>query len=170
MPFTPLHLGPALLLGLVFTRHLDTLTLLVASVVVDIEPFMVLVLGFNRVAGFRLPVHGFLHSFLGGSIVALLTGVAMLKTVGLMEPLADSLAMERNLGRGTVIFSAFTGVYLHILLDSTLYSDIAPFWPLAVNPLLGKTLAGINAYNFCFITGLAGLALYLRRFLSTRQG
>jgi len=37
MPFTLYHLGPALLLGLLFRRRLDLPTFLVANVVVDLE-------------------------------------------------------------------------------------------------------------------------------------
>jgi len=62
MPFTPYHLGPSSWIGLILFKILDFPTLLVASVVIDIEPFCVFV--FNA----PWPLHGFLHSFLGGSI------------------------------------------------------------------------------------------------------
>ncbi len=66
MPFTPFHLGPALLFGLVLFSYLDFPTFMVANVIVDIEPFMIIALGLD------LPLHGFFHSFLGGVIVSLL--------------------------------------------------------------------------------------------------
>ncbi|MGC9345425.1 MAG: hydrolase, partial [Candidatus Bathyarchaeales archaeon] len=42
MPFTPFHLGPVLLFGLALSTVLDLSTLLIASVIPDVEPFCVL--------------------------------------------------------------------------------------------------------------------------------
>lgn len=42
MPLTPFHLGPALLLGLIFLRYVDFPTFLVANVIVDIEPMFIM--------------------------------------------------------------------------------------------------------------------------------
>ena len=47
MPFTPYHLGPGLFVGLLFLSFIDFPTFLVASVIVDVEPFMVLALNLN---------------------------------------------------------------------------------------------------------------------------
>ena len=48
MPFTPLHLGPALFFGMVLLRYIDLPTFLVANVIVDIEPLVILTLGLHR--------------------------------------------------------------------------------------------------------------------------
>ena len=42
MPFTPFHLGPGLLLGLLLLSYVDLPTFLLASVIVDVEPFLAL--------------------------------------------------------------------------------------------------------------------------------
>ena len=42
MPFTPFHLGPALGFGLPLRNYLHVPTFLVASILVDVEPFVVL--------------------------------------------------------------------------------------------------------------------------------
>jgi len=60
MPFTLFHLGP----GLLLLTYVDFPTFLVASVIVDIEPFLVLTLDLNY------PLHGFLHPFLGGEVLS----------------------------------------------------------------------------------------------------
>ena len=65
MPLTPFHLGPALFLGLIFFRFVNLPSFLAANVVVDLEPFFVLLFGLDY------PLHGFFHSFLGGSLAAL---------------------------------------------------------------------------------------------------
>ncbi|MFW9990322.1 MAG: hypothetical protein ACFFC3_16900, partial [Candidatus Odinarchaeota archaeon] len=63
MPFTPYHLGPGLFIGLLFLSFIDFPTFLIASVIVDIEPFFVLYFNLDY------PYHGFFHSFLGGTII-----------------------------------------------------------------------------------------------------
>ena len=65
MPVTPLHLGPSLWIGLILFKFLDFMSFLLASVIVDVEPFLVMFFGL------RYPLHGFFHSFVGGSIVAI---------------------------------------------------------------------------------------------------
>ena len=81
MPFTPLHLGPALLFGLLFLGFIDFPTFLVANVIVDIEPFLVLALNLNY------PLHGFFHSFLGGTLIAILLAFIMLRIRNRLSPL-----------------------------------------------------------------------------------
>jgi len=51
MPFTPFHLGPALGLGLPLRRYVYVPTFILANVIVDVEPFLVLFLGL------RYPLH-----------------------------------------------------------------------------------------------------------------
>jgi len=41
MPFTPFHLGPGLLLGVLLYRHLDLGTVLAASIAVDLRTVLV---------------------------------------------------------------------------------------------------------------------------------
>lgn len=69
LPLTPFHWGPSSLIGLIFFKIFDFPTLIISSVIVDIEPLYVLM--FNR----SLPIHGFLHTFLGGSILAIPTAI-----------------------------------------------------------------------------------------------
>ena len=71
MPFTPFHWGPGLLIGLSLFSIFDLPALLIASVITDIEPFSVLMLNLSY------PLHGFFHSFLGGSIFAGLISITV---------------------------------------------------------------------------------------------
>ncbi len=67
MPFTPFHFGPTLGFGLSLRGYLHAPTFIIANVIVDVEPFLVLFLGL------RYPLHGYLHTFL----LALVTGLGM---------------------------------------------------------------------------------------------
>ncbi|NHJ12817.1 MAG: hypothetical protein EAX95_04035 [Candidatus Thorarchaeota archaeon] len=66
MPFTPYHLGPAFLIGVIFFPALDVAALLLSSVTIDIEPLAMLMFGIPG------PLHGYLHTFLGATVMAIL--------------------------------------------------------------------------------------------------
>ena len=163
MPFTPFHLGPGLLLGLLLLGYIDFPTFLVASVIVDIEPFLVLTLNLNY------PVHGFLHSFLGGTILAFILAAAMSKVRSTLSPLMSFLKLEQNLSFKSILPAALLGVYLHILLDSPLYPDIRPFFPFDFNPLLNiSTFISFDVYTLCTLSFIAGGIVYAIRLVFRR--
>lgn len=142
MPFTPFHLGPGSL-GIFVRGILDLPTFIVASVIVDLEPLAVILFGLDY------PMHGFFHTFVGGTLVALvLAGAAF-------------LVLRKVLIR-MILLAALVGVWLHILLDAPLYTDMRPFWPIEANPLYGIVSPTI-IYSLCgvaFLVGLAGIAYY----------
>ncbi len=88
MPFTPFHLGPAVLIGFILLRYTDLPTLIVASVLVDLEPLAVLVFGLPG------PLHGFFHSFLGASVAAAVLTWAMLRVREFLKPAYAFLGLE----------------------------------------------------------------------------
>lgn len=155
MPFTPFHLGPALLFGLLTLRFLDFPTFFIASVVLDLEPFAVLVFGLD------CPLHGFFHSFIGGTIVALLLAPVMFRLNSPMRKAMGLLKLQQRSSRVSIMAGAILGVYSHILLDAPLYTDIRPFYPLDFNPLLDVDVRiGLSPFAFCILCFLLGAALY----------
>lgn len=164
MPFTPFHLGPALLFGLVFYSYLDFPTFLIANVIVDIEPFIVLALGLD------LPLHGFFHSFLGGTLVSLILAFAMVRLGKFLKPLISFFHLEQTQRVKNVLTAALSGIYLHIVLDAQLYTDIKPFYPYLVNPLFsGSMSTGFEVYGFCVLSALVGAVLYFYKIIRTRR-
>ena len=87
MPFTPFHWGPGLLFGLLLLGYMDLPTLFVSSVIVDVEPLLVLTLNL------QYPLHGYLHTFLGGTILAFVLALAMSRVRGSLEPLMSFLKL-----------------------------------------------------------------------------
>jgi membrane-bound metal-dependent hydrolase YbcI (DUF457 family) len=168
MPFTPLHLGPALFFGMVLLRYIDLPTFLVANVIVDIEPFLILTLGLHRVDSLGLPLHGLLHTFLGGTFVALLLAFVMTRIRELTASLMKVIGMEQKHSARSIYAAALSGVYLHVLLDSRLYTDIRPFYPFSFNPFLGGMAAAFGVWWFCVVTGLIGVALFVFRLARAR--
>ncbi len=157
MPFTPFHLGPGLLFGLLLFRYLDFSAFLIANVVVDLEPFLVLAFGL------QYPLHGLFHSLMGASLVALVLPVALPRVSGYYELLFSWLRLYQKLSKGRTLLASLLGIYSHVLLDSLLYTDIRPFFPLDVNPfLIGKSISGA-IHSFCIASFVLGMILYVSR-------
>ena len=154
MPLTPFHLGPGLGVGMLFSKYFDIAALLAASVAVDIEPFLVLLFKLNY------PLHGFFHSFLGGTIVAVLVSAAIYYLRDVTRKIMDVFQIGQRSSFKKILWSSIFGVYLHILLDAPLYADIRPFYPFQSNPLYGLFSAG-HIYSFTGISFIIGVAAYV---------
>jgi hypothetical protein len=156
MPFTPFHLGPGLFFGLLLLRFIDFPTFLIANIVVDVEPFLVLVFGLDY------SFHGFFHSFLGGTVVALLLAPVMNRIRGAFSPLMALFQLEQQSSMKSILLASISGVFLHILLDARIYLDIRPLYPLAVNPFFILTaLPGFWEYMFCVWCFFGAVIVYV---------
>lgn len=156
MPFTPLHLGPALAFGLPLKKRIHVPTFILANVILDVEPFLVLVLDV-----YSYPLHGYAHTFL----IATLIGVALaLAVYSLRKPLEGFfrtfklVACEQNLN--SYILAGVSGTSLHVLFDAPLYYDIKPLYPLNVNPFFNPELAPL-IFNVCALLLFTGFTIYI---------
>jgi hypothetical protein len=156
MPFTPFHFGPSSCVALIFVRFINFGAFLFASVIVDIEPLCTLVLNS------KYPLHGFFHSFLGGTIVAVLLSVVFFRFKTTINAILGHFKLAQNSSLSIILFSCLLGVYFHIFLDSFLYTDICPFFPLDINPFYGIISAPLM-YLFCFISFFMGGLFYFMR-------
>jgi membrane-bound metal-dependent hydrolase YbcI (DUF457 family) len=165
MPFTPFHLGPGLFLGLLLLSFLDFPTFLAANVIVDAEPLLVLVFGLDY------PLHGFFHSFLGGTVVALVLALVMNRIRGTISPLLTFFRLEQQSSLRSILLASVSGVYLHILLDAMMYDDIRPLYPLEANPFLVQTaLPGLWEYMFCTWCFFGTVIIYvIKLFINWRK-
>ena len=156
MPFTPFHLGPALCLGLPLREYIHTPTFILANVILDIEPFLVLILGLEY------PLHGYFHTFLLAFFVGIALGYTMQLLEGCLYPLYKMLLLEAygKTGLRPFVLAGVLGTMLHVLLDSPLYSDIRPFYPLTANPLYNPALS-IEVYSLCVWMGILGVVMYV---------
>jgi membrane-bound metal-dependent hydrolase YbcI (DUF457 family) len=156
MPFTPFHLGPGLGLGLPLRRYLHAPTLLLASVIVDVEPFLVLFLGL------RYPLHGYLHTFLFAVPIGLVLGYAMFLLERLLQPLYRIFLLETGNGLSlrSFVVAGGLGTGLHVLLDTPLYAEITPFYPITTNPFHMPSLT-LEIYALCVWMGAFGIVYYL---------
>jgi hypothetical protein len=157
MPFTPLHLGPALAIGLPLRKYVHAPTFIVANVILDIEPLIVLFFGLDY------PLHGYLHTLLLAAAVGLILGYAMFKLERHLKPVYGAVLLEtgNELGVKSFAFAGVSGAMLHVLFDAPLYADIHPFFPVAANPLLSPgVLGGMWVLMLCVWMGIFGVAFY----------
>ncbi len=158
MPFTSYHLGPGLMVGLLFLNFIDFPTFLIASVIVDIEPFIVLFFNLDY------PLHGFFHSFLGGTIVALLLTVVMSRIRKYFSPLMSFFKLKQDVSFKRILVASLSGIYIHILLDSPIYTDIQPFFPLDFNPFYQNiSFSGLLPTMICVWCFMGALIIYMIR-------
>ena len=155
MPFTPFHWGPALFLGLLLFPILDVPSFLIASVAVDIEPFYLMFQDSPY-------LHGFFHSYLGASIIGVLVALIVYALRNVLHGILVAFRLPQGSSFKKVLLASLFGVYFHVFLDSFLYIDIRPFYPLEINPLYGVIQPRI-IYQFCGISFLLGLLPYIYR-------
>ncbi len=154
MPFTPFHFGLSACLALPLNRYIDLPVFVLANVAIDIEPLVVMLFDFSY------PLHGYAHTLLGATIIGIASGVIanyaknpltfVIKTM-LRLPYSNSLKKY--------VFSGVLGTWLHILLDSTLYTDIKPFYPFSGNSLFGIVQSS-TMYKYCAIAFIPAIVLY----------
>jgi len=156
LPFTPFHLGPALVLGLPLRRNMHVPTFVIANIILDVEPFLVLLLGL------KYPLHGYLHTFVGAIVTGVALGYIMYTANRHLRFLWEKLFPEPVAGLDLKAFmvASVSGTLLHVLMDSPLYYDIKPLYPLLINPLYNPSLLSLE-YRVCIFTGIIGLTYYL---------
>jgi membrane-bound metal-dependent hydrolase YbcI (DUF457 family) len=158
MPLTPFHLGPAIVLGLIFLRYVDLPTFLIANVIVDIEPMFIILVNLD------LTHHQFLHTFLGGTFVAIILTWIMKKIRNKLSPLLIVVKIEQKVSMRNILLASLSGIYIHIILDSLMHADIRPFYPLMDNPFLNESILSVlSVYMVCIWSVIGGLIVYALR-------
>jgi membrane-bound metal-dependent hydrolase YbcI (DUF457 family) len=161
MPFTPLHLGPALAFGLPLRRIIHLPTFIVANVILDVEPLLIILLGTP------FPLHGYLHTFLSAVAVGLLLGYVMFKIEKPLKGFYLNVQLEtsKTLPLKAFLTAGVSGAALHVLLDALLYSEMHPFYPLLANPFLEFHLSSLSVTLMCFWLGVFSLFIYVSMFV-----
>ncbi len=154
MPITPFHFGPGAALHALAPRHVSFLAFCAANVVIDVESLYNLV---NR----REPVHAFLHTYIGATLVWL----ALWAAFWLLRRWAGRWFTWRQVALGALL-----GAYSHVVLDSVMHRDIRPLMPFnGGNALQGVVDLGM-LHLACIASALFAL-LWMggRKLLSARS-
>lgn len=163
MPFTPFHMGAALLVKPAAQQHFSLITFGIAQIAMDIEPFIGMVRNSDMLHG---PSHTVLGAIVIGLLVALVSPsicrpilrrynqeVTAYKLCWLSEPPEPT--------RLAIWSGAFGGTLSHIVLDSFIHYDMRPLAPFSdANPIL-NVLSHDGVYQLCLILGLVGCIAWI---------
>ena len=158
MPFTPFHLGPALLIGLLFFPFIDIIIICIASVIIDIEPaYYLFVLN-------KGPVHGIFHTYLMATVVAVILSIILYPIRVYYLRILSIFGLKQETSFRKMLVSSLIGTYSHVFLDMFLYPEMNPLYPLRGNPFL-YALSPITVYGICVISFLIVIPLYIIRLI-----
>ena len=154
MPFTPYHFGPSACIALPLRKYIDIPVFILANVAVDLEPLAVILFDLNY------PLHGYFHTFLVGTVVALVWGLIAYWGKSILQRLMKLFHLSYETNFRKMLLSAILGIWFHILLDGQLYTDIQPFWPLNSNPFF-NLITPKTVRLLCTISFLPAIVLYI---------
>ncbi|HJH28753.1 MAG TPA: hypothetical protein C5S51_03545 [Methanosarcinaceae archaeon] len=158
MPLTPFHIGPGLLIGEVFENKVNLISILFASILIDIRVIYCFFIGCTG------RFHGPMHTFIGATVIALFIAIMVWSLKKPFKKITDIFKIQNSYSSSSIILGSFIGTWLHIILDSFMHSDIIPFWPIKSNFLLGMISNGTN-YLLCTIALIIGLIIVTYRHL-----
>lgn len=107
-------------------------------------------------------LHGFFHSYLGASIIGVLVALIVYALRSVLHEILVAFRLPQKSSFKKILLTSLFGVYFHIFLDSFLYTDIRPFYPLEIKPLYGA-IQSRTIYLFCVVSFLLGFLLYIYR-------
>lgn len=172
MPFTPLHIGPGILLKALFQGFFSLVIFGWAQVLMDLQPLFAMITGTGN-------LHGFSHTYLGATLIALIsayTGKWVYELVmkfikkDFTEYQKKLFDVPKVLTTGVCIFSAFLGTYSHVVLDSIMHGDMEPFYPVNPDNNLHLLLSIESLYKLCIYTGLTGtIIFFIIRYLKLKE-
>ena len=163
MPFTPFHMGAAMIVKPAARQHFSVLVFGIAQVAMDIEPLVGMIRDWDVLHG---PSHTILGALAIGALVAWLSPplcnlllnrykqeVSQHDLYWLQEPYPIS--------KVAALTGAFYGTLSHLVLDSLMHQDIHPLAPLtSANPLM-DLVSHDGVYQLCVVLGLLGTAVWL---------
>ena len=163
MPFTPFHMGAALIVKPATDKRFSLLTFAIAQIAMDIEPGIGMLVGSET-------LHGPSHTVGGALLIACLV-IAVAKWI--CTPILRRynhevihyklywLLESESVERTAVVTGAFFGTLSHIVLDSLMHHDIHPLAPFSnSNPLL-DLVSHDGVYQLCAVLSGVGAVLWL---------
>lgn len=158
MPFTPFHVGPALLIYSLLL-FLDPFALIIGATAPDLEGLAYFLIGGTT-------PHGPLHSLAGATLLAIMAVTpASMATWKIIENASQKKIRAPTLK--ITAASALLGAYSHLLLDSLLpamfYGDVNLAWPITYWAPLLNTMTPEQMYAFCIAAFVIGTIIILAR-------
>ena len=154
MPFTPIHMGPGILIKAILQGSFSLMVFGWTQIVMDIQPLIVMITGEGH-------LHGFTHTYVGAVLIAIIAALSgkYLSEIGL-RILGVAKGQPVKILWRVALLSAFISSFSHVLLDSIMHTDVEPFYPITlINNFHGFVSIEI-LHKFCLYSGLLGTAMY----------
>lgn len=159
MPLTPFHLGPGLFLGALTLKFFNLCTILLGSIVMDIEPMVLLIVN----PCLSCPHHGFFHSILGAILGSLILAVILYSQKEKLNKLSLKFKIQQSFSFPVLFFSSLLSWLIHIFFDNLTHFDVFLFWPSHFKPLfIGKEIYWPLSL-ICLIFGIFGFLLVYKK-------
>jgi len=155
MPFTPIHMGPGILIKAILQSSFSLMVFGWTQIVMDIQPLIVMITGEGH-------LHGFTHTYVGAVLIAIFSALTgkYLSEFGLKIIRISKSENPISIVWWVVFLSAFLGSFSHVFLDSIMHADVEPFFPVT----LGNQFLGLISvpmlHKVCLYSGLVGAAIY----------
>ena len=165
MPFTPLHMGPGLLIKAILQGSFSLMVFGWSQIIMDLQPLFVILTGEGH-------LHGFSHTYVGATLLAIFSALTgkYLSELGLTILGISKKTSPITIRWWVVFFSAFIGTYSHVYLDSIMHLDLQPFYPLYLENDFHGILSLSQLHQLCIYTGIiGGILFYLIQFLLKKK-
>jgi len=157
MPLTPFHLGPGLLLGALTLKFLNFWAILFGSVIMDIEPLILIMLK----KCYYCSHHGFFHSILGAISGSLILSLILWVFREKLNEISLKFKISQNFSFKNLFFSSSLAWLVHIFFDSLTNFDVYPLWPSKYNPILiGPDIYWPLHLIFLILGIIGGIVIY----------
>ncbi|KLV05403.1 hypothetical protein ABT56_11855 [Photobacterium aquae] len=155
MPFTPLHMGPSLVMKAALGRTFSVTVFGWSQILIDIQPLLVM-LGYNG------ELHGTSHSLLGAAVIAIIAAITgkPLGELGLRIMRWDCYA---PISWKIAFITAFIGTFSHVLIDSVMHVDVNLLYPFGTLNFLHGVVSISQLHQICIVSGVIGGGLFLLR-------
>ncbi|MCP4993735.1 MAG: hypothetical protein GY934_08105 [Gammaproteobacteria bacterium] len=154
MPFTPIHMGPGILIKAILQSSFSLMVFGWTQVIMDIQPLIVMIVGDGY-------LHGFTHTYLGAVLIAVVAAPSgkFISEKGLQ---IFGMAKEQPviILWWVAFLSAFVGSFSHVFLDSIMHADVEPLFPITQVNNFHDYISIEALHKFCFYSGLVGVAIY----------
>jgi len=155
MPFTPLHMGPGIVVKALLQGSFSLMVFGWTQIVMDIQPLIVMLTGEGQ-------LHGFSHTYVGATLLAVFSALSgkYLSEVGLFI-IGYNKRWQVKIAWWVAFLSAFMGAYSHVLLDSIMHLDIQPLLPFNANNALLGVISISVLHTFCLVSAFMGGVIYV---------
>ncbi len=154
MPFTPIHMGPGILIKALLQSSFSLMIFGWTQIVMDIQPLVVMLTGEGH-------LHGFTHTYIGAVLIAVVAGLTGkhlaefgLKIMGFTHKKIINISWQ------VVMLSALLGSISHVFIDGIMHADVEPFYPFTSFNPQWQIISVDWLHKVCLYSGLLGAGVY----------